>query len=108
MTVRPGDGRSRRAWPSRLAATRWGGAPAVAAAVRVAFRLSTWVLPVVVAVMVLYPGTARVVHGYQASLLFMVIATAGVAVLILAAGTTGRLLAAGAMFAAACLAHVVL
>ena len=81
---------------------------AVAAAVRVAFRLSTWVLPVVVAVMVLYPGTARVVHGYQASLLFMVIATAGVAVLILAAGTTGRLLAAGAMFAAACLAHVVL
>ncbi len=198
MTVRPGDGRSKRAWPYRLAAARWGGAPAavwllsgavavaavaiylfaypfhdiqpagfdihayewqakavghgplslvgarpglpvmaavlgsvvhvdvagqivvlmpmlglvlalaVAAGVRVAFRLSTWVLPVVVAVMVLYPGTARVVHGYQASLLFMVIATAGVAVLVLAEGPAGRLLAAGALFTAACLAHVVL
>jgi len=198
MTVRAGDRRSSDGWPSRLAATRWGGAPAlvwlvsgavavaavaiylfaypfhdiqpagfdvhayewqakavghgslsvvgarpglpvmaallgsvvhvdvagqivvlmpmlglvlalaVAAGLRVAFRLSAWALPVVVALMALYPGTARVVHGYQASLLFMVIATAGVAVLVLAEGRTGRLLAAGALFTAACLTHVVL
>jgi hypothetical protein len=58
--------------------------------------------------MSLYPGTARVVHGYQPSLLVLVLATAGAAMVVLARGRAATLVTAGALLTAACLTHVVL
>jgi len=80
----------------------------LAGALRLGFGLPTWSVPVVVAVVALYPGTARVVHGYQASLLVMVLATAGASLVVLARGRPATLVTAGALLTAACLTHVVL
>jgi hypothetical protein len=81
---------------------------AVAGSVRLAFGLSMWSVPVVAAVVVLFPGTARVVHGYQASLLVMILAVAGGSILVHADGRRRALVTAGTVFLAACLSHVVL
>jgi len=78
---------------------------ACAAAVRTSFRLPPWTAPAVALVVALWPGSARILVGYEANLLLLVLVAAGLTALIHAGGRTPSLVLAGVMFLAAALTH---
>jgi hypothetical protein len=79
---------------------------AAAATVRTALGLRAWFVPLLVAAVLLWPGTARTVVGYEASLLLLVVLAAAVGLLLQARGRPAPLLLAGTLVFAACLSHV--
>lgn len=81
---------------------------AVAALLRVSFRLPAWTVAVLAGVVALWPSTARVVIGYEANLLFLAIAVAGIALLLAAEGRGGVLAMAAVALAGAAITHIIL
>src|SRR5205823_3474400 len=79
---------------------------AAAGTVRTALRLHPWSVPVLAAAVLLWPGTARTLSGYEASLLLLVLLAAGIGILVQADGRMDRLGLAAALFLAAALSHV--
>jgi hypothetical protein len=80
---------------------------ASAAVVRMALRLPTWTVPVVAFVVSLFPTTSQFVVGYQANLLMLTVAAAGVAFMIEAPGRRRALAVAAVLFIAAAFTHIV-
>lgn len=79
---------------------------AAAGTVRSALGLTPWLVPVLVGAVLLWPGTARTLVGYEASLLLLVVLAAAVGVLVQSRGRHGALLLTGTLLLAACLSHV--
>ncbi len=79
-----------------------------AVCVRVGLRLPAWTLPVVAAAVGLWPGTARVLLGYEANLVLLLLLAAAVVVLVHARGRPAPLALAAGLFAAAALTHPVI
>src|SRR5437763_2549550 len=81
---------------------------ASAACVRMGFRLPGWTVPLLAAAVAVWPGTARILVGYEANLVLLILLAAPVAVLVHANGRSAPLLVATALFAAAAVTHVVM
>jgi hypothetical protein len=80
---------------------------AAATAVRMALDLPGWATPVVALMVGIWPTTQRGMEGYVASLMMLMLRAAGVAVLVNGRSRVPGLALATAIFAAACLSHVV-
>jgi hypothetical protein len=78
---------------------------AVAATVRTSLRAGYWVLPVLIAATLLWPGTARNLAGYDASLLLLVVLAAAAGPLVQSQGRATPSIVAAGLFAAAALVH---
>ena len=83
-----------------------GLALAAGAAVRAGLGVRHWFLPVLVATVLLWPGTGRTLVGYEGSLLLLMLLAAGIAVLVHADGRPLRLAGASLLLLGAALSHV--
>jgi hypothetical protein len=81
---------------------------ASAAVVRMALRLPAWTIPVIAFVVSLFPTTSQFVVGYQANLLMLTVAVAGVAFMVGAQGSRRAIAVAAVLFVAAALSHIVI
>ena len=79
---------------------------AAAASVRSSLRVRPWLVPVLVGATLLWPGTARMLAGYEASLLLLVLLAGAAGLLVQAGGRPLPLAVAASLFLAASLAHI--
>jgi hypothetical protein len=78
---------------------------AAASTVRTALRLPSWLLPLIVATVLAWPGTGRTIVGYEASLLLLVLVAAAAGILVQARGRFAPLVITAVLFFAAALTH---
>jgi len=81
---------------------------AAAAMARIGFRLAAWTVPIVVGVVSLWPSTVRLVVGYEANLLVLILVAAAATCLLDRPGTRVALALATGLLLAAALAHLVI
>ncbi len=79
---------------------------AATASVRSSLRTRPWLVPVLVGATLLWPGTARMLAGYEASLLLLVLLAAAAGLLVQAGGRPVPLAIVASLFLAASLTHI--